>query len=268
MHVLFSSKNPASNNMAMRLMEMGFSEVSGKAGRETENAEQETGCWGWKGNLMLDTGAESILDVPTGFQTSWLLVLSTHRSERKYPAFTVHVPGNWDKAEMGGEPRTLNTAYASRMKDLLRALAEKNTLGWSVGQEVDHHGPTCKLPIIFIEIGSSEEEWNNPKAAEIVAEAVMDSINEKRLYNAFVGAGGGHYAPFFTRLMLESEDAFGHILPKYQAANIGADTLMQAKGKNVEKVDTLIYEKKSFRAEDRDRLFSMAKEIGLEIEQK
>jgi D-aminoacyl-tRNA deacylase len=253
MHVLFSSKNPASNNIARRLAEMGFE----------EKGESE---WMWNCHRMLDTKAESILDVPTDFQTDWLLVLYTHRSEKKFPAFTVHIPGNWDKAEMGGSPRTLNIAYASRMKDLLRALSEKNTLGLSVNQEVDHHGPTCKLPIIFIEIGSSEEEWGNRKAAEIVAEAVMDSINEKKIYPSYIGAGGGHYAPFFTKLVLESEEAFGHILPKYQAANVGADTLRQAVEKNVEKVDALIYERKSFKAPERDRLFAIAKEIGLEVE--
>lgn len=255
MHVLFSSKNPASSNIANRLMEIGFEE-KGDDG------------WGWKGHRMIDTKVDWILDVPTDFQTDWLLVLSTHRSERKFPAFTVHIPGNWDRAEMGGEPRTLNIAYASRMKDLLRALAEKNTLGWSVNQEVDHHGPTCKLPIMFIEIGSSEEEWGNRKAAGIVAEAVMDCIDGKDIYPSYIGAGGGHYAPFFTKVMLEGEEAFGHILPKYQAANIGADTLGQAMEKNVEKVDTLIYEKKSFKAEERDKLFAIAKEIGLNVEQK
>lgn len=253
MHILFSSKNPASNNIARRLMEVGFSE-KGESG------------WEWRGHRMVDTKAEWILDVPTDWDTDWLLVLSTHRSERKFPAFTVHVPGNWDRAEMGGAPRTLSIAYASRMKDLLLALKEKNSLGWSVNQEVDHHGPACRLPIVFVEIGSSEEEWKNPKAAEIVAEAVMDSIDERKLYPSYVGAGGGHYAPFFTKLMLESEEAFGHILPKYQAANVGADTLRQAKEKNVEKVDTLIYEHKSFRAGERDRLFALAKEIGLEVE--
>jgi len=253
MQILFSSKNPASNNIAQRLVEMGFE----------EKGESE---WMWKGHRMIDTKVDWILDVPTDFETDWLLVLSTHRSERKFPALTVHIPGNWDKAEMGGAPRTLNIAYASRMKDLLRALAKDNCLGWSVNQEVDHHGPTCKLPIIFIEIGSSEEEWGNVKAAEIVAEAVMDSINEKKLYPSYIGAGGGHYAPLFTKVMLESEDAFGHILPKYQAANIGADTLKQAMEKNVEKVDTLIYERKSFKAPERDKLFAIAKEIGLEVE--
>ena len=253
MQILFSSKNPASNNIAQRLVEMGFE----------EKGESE---WMWKGHRMIDTKVDWILDVPTDFETDWLLVLSTHRSERKFPALTVHIPGNWDKAEMGGAPRTLNIAYASRMKDLLRALAKDNCLGWSVNQEVDHHGPTCKLPIIFIEIGSSEEEWGNVKAAEIVAEAVMESINENKLYPSYIGAGGGHYAPLFTKVMLEKEEAFGHILPKYQAANIGADTLKQAMEKNVEKVDTLIYEKKSFKAPERDKLFAIAKEIGLEVE--
>ena len=250
MHILYTSKIAASAGPAQRLREMGF----------REKGE-------WKGHKLVDTGVGHILDVPADFNTDWLLVLSTHKSERDYPAFTVHIPGNWDAADMGGEPRTLNTAYASRMKDMLVSLSGNNPLGWNVNQEVDHHGPTCRLPIIFIEIGSSEKEWENPKAHEIVAEAVMDSIDNKKLYPSWFGAGGGHYAPYFTKKALEGEDAFGHILPKYRAATIGEDTMRQAVEKNVEKIEGLWYEKKSFRAADRDRLFELVRGLGIEIRQ-
>jgi len=251
MHVLYSSKIEASRGPAERLRGMGF----GEKGE-------------WKGHMLVDTGAGHILDVPTDFETDWLLVLSTHKSERGGPSFTVHIPGNWDSADMGGEARTLNTAYASRMKDMLISMNENNSLGWNVNQEVDHHGPTCKLPIIFIEIGSGPAEWGNPKAHEIIAEAVMDSIDKKELYPSWFGAGGGHYAPYFTKKALEGEDAFGHILPKYKAATVGMDTVEQAVEKNVEKIEGLWYEKKSFRAEDRDKLFGLVRELGIEIRQR
>ncbi|MCX6375745.1 MAG: SpoIIE family protein phosphatase, partial [Armatimonadetes bacterium] len=107
MRILFSSRNPASDNIAKRLMEMGFEEKGESA-------------WEWHGHKMIDTKVDMILDVPTDFQTDWLLVLSTHRSEKKFPALTVHIPGNWDKAEMG----TLANAFNNMTVELGRARIE------------------------------------------------------------------------------------------------------------------------------------------------
>lgn len=256
MHILFSSKIDASANPAKILMENWFS-------------EQGEG-WVFGKHLLLDTGVEMILDVPTDFESEGLVVLSTHRSEREYPTLTVHVPGNWSAAEMGGEPRTLNTVMAGRMKEVLLGLDSGNrkySLGWNVSMEVDHHGPTCSVPIMFVEIGSSEKEWKNLVAAKIVAEAVMRMLESEPAYSAYFCVGGGHYSQRFTKLGLQdSGKAAGHILPKYQAPSIGMDTFVQAMEKSVEKVEGVLIEKKGVRREHRDLVEKFAKEYGTETE--
>ena len=256
MHILFSSKIPASANPAQVLIDNWFS-PKGES-------------WEYGKNKLVDTAVEMILDAPTSFESDGLVVLSTHRSEKEYPALTVHVPGNWNNADMGGAPRTLNTVMASKMKEVLLGLHEGNkkySLGWNVNMEVDHHGPTCSVPIMFVEIGSSEKEWGNLTAAKIVAESVMKMLDSDSVYPAYFCVGGGHYSQRFTKLGLEDPGkAAGHILPKYQAPFIGMDTFRQAMEKCVEEVEGVLIEKKGVRKEHRELIEGFAGEYGAETE--
>jgi len=256
MHILFSSKNAASKNMAEALSENWFS-------------QKHEGEWGYGNHRLIDTKVESILDVPTDYETEGIVVLSTHKSQKEYPTLTVHVPGNWNNADFGGEPRTLNIVMASRMKEVLLGLGEGNkkySLNWNVNLEVDHHGPTCEVPIMFVEIGSGEAEWKNPTAGKIGAEAVMRMLESDSVYDSYFCVGGGHYSQKFTKLGLEDgKRASGHILPKYQAENIGSDTFTQAMEKSVEKVEGVLIEKKGVRKEQRDLIEQFAKEYGAEV---
>lgn len=255
MHILFSSKIDASSNPAKVLSENWFSPKGGR--------------WVYGKHVLLDTNVDMILDVPTEYDSGGLVVLSTHKSEKEYPTLTVHVPGNWDAAEMGGEPRTLNTVMAGRMKEVLLGLDEGNrkySLGWNVNMEVDHHGPTCKAPIMFVEIGSSEKEWRNPVAAKIVAEAVMRMLESDSVYDSYFCVGGGHYSQKFTKLGLEDNGrAAGHILPKYQAPNLGMDTFRQAMEKSVEETQGVLIEKKGVKKEHRELIEKFANEYGTEV---
>ena len=256
MHILFSSRIAASANPAKILMEECFSESGGE--------------WKWKGHTLVDTGVENILEVPTDFQSDGLVVLSTHKSKKEYPALTVHVPGNWDAADFGGEPRTLNTVMPGRMKEILMGQAEGNEkygLGWNVNMEVDHHGPTCSVPIMFVEIGSSEREWNNPVAARINAEAVIRMLESGADYDSYFCVGGGHYSQKFTKMGLgDPERAAGHILPKYRAPSIGMDTFAQAMEKSVGDTCGVLIEKKGVRREQREIIEGLAREYGTEVE--
>ena len=256
MHILFSSKIDASNNPAKILSENWFSQ----RGEE----------WVYGKHVMVDTKVGGILDVPTDFESNGLVVLSTHRSEKEYPTLTVHVPGNWDSADFGGEPRTLNTVMGSKMKEVLLGLDKGNSkygLGWNVNMEVDHHGPTCKTPIMFVEIGSSEKEWKNPVAAKIVAEAVMRMLESDSVYDSYFCVGGGHYSQKFTKLGLgDNARAAGHILPKYKAPGLEMDTFKQAMEKSVEETQGVLIEKKGVRKEHKELIEKFAKEYGTEVE--
>lgn len=254
--ILCSSKCPASSNIFSNLLHLGFE-------------EEREGEWVFEKIRMIDTKVDRMINVPTDFKTDYLIVLSSHRSQMQMQSLTVHLPGNWDAADLGGSPRTLNISYSSMQRFLLKKLAEKNKeygLNFNVNFEVDHHGPTIDKPIIFIEIGSSEKEWSNTKAGRIVAETVFEAITEIKTGNSeletFFAVGGGHYAPKFTALALDKGYAFGHILPKYKADSIAQDTFTQAMEKNLEKVNRILIDDKGVNAAQRDRIKALANEFG------
>lgn len=193
-----------------------------------------------KGVEIIDTKAESVLELPE-IESDYAVVLSPHRSTTAGKIITAHFPGNWGNAEMGGKNRTLNIAYASKIKEFIKnatRLAEWS--GWPVCMEVDHHGPTPIKPIIFVEIGSSEKEWTSKEAAEIVAKATADMLKSTATYESVFGVGGGHYAKEFTQLMLKSGLAVGHILPKYAIDDIDYSLFLQAIERSVEKTDSVV----------------------------
>lgn len=200
----------------------------------------------------------------------YYLYASTHKSEIGKPALTAHVPGNWGKNEMGGDERTLNVAYACKLKQIMQLLSEgnkKHGLNWQVNMEVDHHGPTPnngKERLIFVEIGSKAEEWENELAGKVVAEAMMKALfREAPSVPVYIGLGGGHYTPKFTPLMIEGDEAVGHVLPKYQAENFDAAMLKQAIAKTHEKVEGALVDWKGLPGEHRERIVTLIEEEGL-----
>ncbi|MDD5337707.1 MAG: D-aminoacyl-tRNA deacylase [Candidatus ainarchaeum sp.] len=258
--LLFSSKVPASANIASELLKLGF-----------ESAGENE--WVFEKTKLMNTKVQKILEVPTDFQTDYLIILSPHRSEANLCSLTVHIPGNWDSAEFGGAPRTLNISFPSLQKALMEKMHEKNKkygLGFNVNYEVDHHGPTIGKSILFVEIGSTETEWKNPLAGKIIAESVFETVclaphENSGSPEAFFGVGGGHYAPKFTTLSLEKGFAFGHMLPKYRADSIGSDTFAQAMEKNLEKVEKIIQDKKGLSGAQKEKIRLLARERGTEI---
>jgi len=270
MIILFTSENVAGAGIAAKLVakhgfrHAGENELVRGGGRLRGNV------WLREGVHLIDTKAPTVLEVPTDFETDCLLVLSTHRSKIPGRMLTAHVPGNWAGAEMGGKPRTLNTAPASRLKVLLQELKkEGDRIGWPVSLEADHHGPTCRTPILFVEIGNGETEWRDEKATEAVANAVarfLERDAKKETYETVFGVGGGHYPKTFTRLALESQVAVGHILPKYAIDALDAEMFGQAIAKNVEKLSRVLIAKEETNAAQKEKVRKLAEGAGIAVE--
>lgn len=245
--VYFSSQIPASRNIAEYLMENYF--VEGRY----ENA------------ILQDVDTEKIIYELPKTMYDYIIVLSPHKSKTNFPTLCVHTPGNWDSAEFGGEPRTLNIAFGTKMQSILKMLGRLNELGWSVSYECDHHGPLVEKPIMFVEIGSGEIEWNNKKAASIVGEAVIKAIEEDGVKEGFFGVGGGHYAPLFTKLSLEKDFVFCHMLPKYYIQTLDNDTFSQALEKNVEKVENVLIDNNGTNNEQKKIVKKFCEAYGVEM---
>lgn len=211
------------------------------------------------------------LDVPVDFETDCLLVLSRHRSRTPGKMLTAHVPGNWGAAGMGGKPRTLNIADAGRLKILLQELKrEGDRIGWPVSLEADHHGPACGVPIMFVEIGNGEGEWKDEKAAEAVAAALSGFLarvqnREHETFETFFGVGGGHYPRTFTRIVLETPMAVGHILPKYAVDSLDGEMFRQAVGKNAGRVAGVLVARDETNASQRSRVSALAARFGIPV---
>lgn len=191
---------------------------------------------------------------------------TTHRSAQNIPALTCHAPGNWGKAEFGGEDKVLCRTSACYLKALLLTLMQKNTLGWDTVQEITHHGPALQKPVIFAEIGSTEAEWGNAEAGRIMAESIVEVFSRPApSCRAAIGIGGLHTTPNLRKAVERTEYAIGHACPKYWLERLDKEMLQQAIERTVERVELVILDWKGLKGE-KERIISLLEEMGMKWE--
>jgi D-aminoacyl-tRNA deacylase len=200
-----------------------------------------------------------------------VIFISRHSSLSGTPTLSVHTPGNFAEAELGGIPKTVSVAPANLMRKALIVLSKlKNEmhLDYEVSYEGTHHGPSFNLPTMFVELGSSPTQWNDLKAAEAVAHAAVGAIRDfgNRPLNAVLGIGGPHYNAKFTRMALEEDIAFGHMVPKYAVSKIDPALLSQCMERTSEEVEKVVLDWKGIKGEDKPRLVQMLSESCLKFE--
>ena len=222
--------------------------------------------------VTLRAEAINAQDLPESFANLDLVIfISRHSSASGIPTLSVHTPGNLADAALGGLPRVVSISPANSMRDALKFLAElqeEMNLDYEVSYECTHHGPSLNVPAMFVELGSSEKQWNDSKAAEAVAHATMEAIAKfapsKR--SAVLGIGGPHYNRQFTRMAIHSETIFGHMIPKYAIKLIDTEILRQCVEKTLEKVEYAVLDWKGIRSEDKSKLQAALQDIGLRYE--
>ena len=197
-----------------------------------------------------------------------VVFLSRHSSQSGKPTLSVHTPGNFAEAELGGLPRTVSVCPAIAMRDALKALQQFKTemqLDYEVSYECTHHGPSLKVPTMFVELGSSPSQWTDSEAAEAVAKAAMQSIANFRIcgQTAVLGIGGPHYNQRFTQMSLNDEVVFGHMIPKYALQYVDAETLSQCVERTLEKIDHALLDWKGIKSQDKPKLLKTLTELKL-----
>jgi len=197
-----------------------------------------------------------------------VVFVSRHSSVSGTPTLSVHTSGNLSSAELGGLPRKVSVSPANAMRDALKTMMqfkEEMHLEYEVSYECTHHGPSLNVPTMFAELGSSIKQWKDLKAAEAVAHATMNAISEfgESKSPAVLGIGGPHYNAKFTRIALESEVAFGHMIPKYAIPYIDGEILSQCVAKTLEKVDYAVLDWKGIKGEHKSKLVEMLERMGI-----
>ena len=113
-----------------------------------------------------------------------VIVASTHKSEAKVPMLNAHFTGNFgEDVSHGGSARTLSIAPALYQRAAVLEYQKLQKINsklkdYVVGIEATHHGPTLDLPILFVEVGSSEKEWNDLIACEAAAKVILKLVSE------------------------------------------------------------------------------------------
>lgn len=208
---------------------------------------------------------EDIIDpdnIDKKIDADFFIFASTHKGKQER-ILTVHAPGNWRKAELGGKPEKVCPTSANMLKHFFKIL-DKNKKDFQVTLECTHHGPYIEKPCLFIEIGSNEKDWQDEEAGEIIARTIKEAISSNpNQYQAALGIGGPHYCPNFNKIQLSSSIAISHIIPEY-AFPITKEMLQEAISKTQEPVKLVILDWKGMKGEERQKAITLCKELGID----
>jgi D-aminoacyl-tRNA deacylase len=209
-----SLEDVASVNIRDRLLEKGDFEVRGEYEGSLVKCIGDTAMITIREKHLFADDLDQQVQDRLHFKVDEVVFLSKHRSESKIPTLTVHPIGNYGNAEFGGKKGTLVRSAPHLMTSLLRGLkVNAADLPFQVSFETTHHGPSLKKPTLFIEIGSDKTNWENQRAAQVIAKTLLNV--DVQQHPIAIGIGGGHYAPRFTEIALSKKISFGHLFPNY-----------------------------------------------------
>lgn len=207
-----------------------------------------------------------------GQRVEGIVFASRHRAASGKPALTVHPIGNPAAAEFGGLPRTLAPCMPRFQTLCLRALkqeAEARRLPFETTFESTHHGPYTAAPSTFVEVGSGEADWPNPDAGDAVAAAIARALRlarePARSAPVLVCFGGGHYAPRFTELALQSDVFIGHMLADHHfEPGLKPDVVKEAIAKTPGATH-VYFHRKAIPREGVEAVTEVARSLGLPV---
>lgn len=203
------------------------------------------------------------LDLEKIKKYDFIIFASRHKSSSGEKTLSIHNPGNFRDAQYGGVKGKVCPASAIFQKQMYEKLhnvvKEYNVDNYNITLEATHHGPLINRPCLFIEIGPSETEWADRRAAFVIAKTIYDTINSFK-YNQYnevaIAIGGPHYCPSFNQIQAESNVAISHVIPNY-VSPITEDMIKEAINKTAEEVDFALIDWKGLKGEERSRVIEI-----------
>jgi D-aminoacyl-tRNA deacylase len=145
--------------------------------------------------------------------------LSKHASESGTLALTCHSTGNFGDALFGGFPRQVAIPHPHLQKSYMKRLWKERDVfsKFDITIEATHHGPTAlSKPTLFIEIGTTEKEWNDKELCENISKIILKEMSQpQKTSDVAICFGGTHYPSKFNKELLEGDFALGTVIPKH-----------------------------------------------------
>jgi D-aminoacyl-tRNA deacylase len=169
--------------------------------------------------IEIDSPAISADWLDEKYDYDGFVFLSKHAAESGTLALTCHSTGNFNEAKFGGNQKELAIPYPNLQKKYLQTLWDnrESFSDFEITIEATHHGPThLKKPSIFVEVGTTEQQWNDEFLCSSVAQLVFETL-EKPIdsYPFAICFGGTHYSEKFTKELLFGKYALGTVMPKH-----------------------------------------------------
>jgi D-aminoacyl-tRNA deacylase len=224
------------------------------------------------GSLLLvtiDTELITPPDLDTYFNPQAYVFLSRHWAESGIPSLTVHTTGNFtDSPALGGGPREVGQVNPDLQKNYIRALSRRkdDVKGYEVTIEATHHGPTSlKRPVLFVELGSSEKNWGDEHAGEVVGDALIEALSQGVSWDKVALAfGGTHYPAKFNQMLLESDTALSTIVPKRYLEGVDSQMFGQMIQKTTRFPRMVALDWKGM-GQNKEKILGLAEQFALEV---
>lgn len=174
--------------------------------------------------VMIPTPAISADWLEEKYQYDGYVFLSKHASESGTLALTCHSTGNFGDALFGGLARQVAVPHPHLQKSYMQRLWAKRDMfsKFDITIEATHHGPTAlSRPAIFIEIGTTEKEWNDKRLCQDVAEVVLEEMSASpKRHDVAICFGGTHYPEKFNKELIHGNLALGTVIPRHGLDNV------------------------------------------------
>ena len=158
------------------------------------------------------------------FDYDGYIFLSKHAAESGVLALTCHNTGNFSDAKFGGNSRQVSIPHPYIQKSYMQNLWDTRSMfpGFQITIEATHHGPTAlNKPALFIEIGTTEKEWNDVNLCNSVGQIIIDVMKEEqKAYPIAICFGGTHYSEKFTNELIHGKHSLGTVIPKHALEQI------------------------------------------------
>jgi D-aminoacyl-tRNA deacylase len=221
--------------------------------------------------LLVTIDTENIYapDLDAYFNPQAYVFLSRHRSESGIPALTVHTTGNFTAEEsLGGRPKEVGRINPDLQKNYMVALDKrrKDLEGYQITIEATHHGPTSlQRPVLFVELGSSEKNWEDEHAGKVVGDALVEALTQGRSWDKVAMAfGGTHYSDKLNKFLIESDYALSAVVAKYYLEGIDSAMFGQIIQKTTKFPRYVAIDWKGM-GQQKERILEMAKQFALEV---
>ena len=193
---------------------------------------------------------------------------STHRAESGIPSLTAHFTGNFGNNSLGGNAHEIALYSPKLLKNYfqeINALRRSIPSTYKITLEATHHGPTdLQSPVMFVEMGSSEKEWQDVETASVIADALVRSLNSTKQYDkCAIAVGGTHYSDKFNKVELDDDIALGPIVPKYALDNFDSTMLAQIVSKSSQPVKYAVIDWKGL-GKHKENVLKVIGDAGLE----